>query len=214
VYSLDNIWISLRAGCTTVTTPVSPLPTPTTPPPSPTPMCTATPTPSPTLTPEIKWLDGDFKITHYTFALESDPVYANDPKVSAKGFPPNEKYREGFLYGPYGVLMQGTGLTENGEYVTIDWTKGVPQGKNTFFTHGIGGQGGKPEAWQTIATGDDRLPLGSRIIIEIYRERGVFTVNDTGGGVGACHIDVFVGAITLEEANELGTRYSRVGIVH
>ena len=49
-------------------------------------------------------------------------------------------------------------------------------------------------------------------MIEIYPGR-IFTVIDTGGGVGPNHIDVFVGAITVEEANRLGTRYSRVGIV-
>ena len=56
-------------------------------------------------------------------------------------------------------------------------------------------------------------------MIEIYlsdpnvERRGPFTVADTGGDVGAKHIDVFVGAITIAEADILGLRNSRVGIV-
>jgi 3D (Asp-Asp-Asp) domain-containing protein len=166
----------------------------------------------PSPTPEVKWLEGTFKITHYTFALESDPKYADDEKVSAKGLPSGKKYREGFLYGEHGILMQGTGLAEDGKYITIDWTDG-PQGRDTTFTYGIGGAYADPVAWQTVATGDSRLSAGTEIVIETYRDKGVFTVADTGGGVGEHHIDVFVGAITIDEANNLGTKRSRVGIV-
>jgi 3D (Asp-Asp-Asp) domain-containing protein len=104
-------------------------------------------------------------------------------------------------------------LAEDGNYITIDWSRGGPQGRDTYFTYGIGGVGGIPVAWETVATGDPRLPFGTSIIIEIYQDEGPFQVNDTGGGVGENHIDVFVGAIPIAEADELGTRSSRVGIV-
>ena len=158
---------------------------------------------------KIDWIKGEFKITHYTFALESDPIYANDKKVTAKGL--KEKYRHGFLYnGVTGILMQGTGLAENGKYIQIDWFNGGPNGENTPFTYGIGGRSGTPIAWKTVATSHPDLPQGSKIIIEYYKERGVFTVNDTGGGVKGAHIDVFVGGVTIEEAYSLGTRSSQV----
>lgn len=108
--------------------------------------------------------------------------------------------------------MQGTGLAEDGNYITIDWNRGGPNGRDTYFTYGIGGRYGNPVAWETAATGDPRLPAGTRIAVEIYPGR-VFTINDTGGGVGANHIDIFVGAITIAEADQLGTRTSRVGIL-
>jgi RHS repeat-associated protein len=188
--------------------------------PSPTPTSTPLPTipqcPTPNATPV--WLDGDFMITHYTFALESDPRYANDSKVPANGLPPDKLYRDGFLFGSRGILQQGTGLAEDGDYITIDWyTEGVggvhgPNARDTYFTYGIGGKGGTPVAWQTAATGDTRLPDGTKIQIEAYPDK-VFTINDTGEAVGANHIDVFVGPLTIQEADQIGTLTSRVAIV-
>ena len=56
------------------------------------------------------WMDG-FVITHYIIITETDPVFANDKKVKAKGL--EGEYREGFLFKEKtGVLFQGTGLTE------------------------------------------------------------------------------------------------------
>jgi RHS repeat-associated protein len=175
--------------------------------PSPTPTCTLTPTP---LAPQ--WLDGEYHVTHYTFALESDPEYANDPKVTANGLPSDKTYRYGFLFGPAGILMQGTGLAEDGNYITIDWGHGRPQGENTYFTYGIGGRYSQPVAWQTVAAGDPRLPAGTRIIVEVYPDI-VFTVADTGEMIGPRNIDIFVGAVTLAETYQLGTYESRVAIV-
>jgi hypothetical protein len=43
---------------------------------------------------------------HYPYALESDPRYANDAKVSANGLPPDKLYQDGFLFGPRGILQQ------------------------------------------------------------------------------------------------------------
>jgi 3D (Asp-Asp-Asp) domain-containing protein len=108
--------------------------------------------------------------------------------------------------------MQGTGLAENGQYITIDWINSDVQSGNWVFTNGIGGQSGKPEAWQTVATGDLRLPQGTKIVIEAYPGI-IFVVNDTGSGVGANHIDVFIGAVPIEEADQYGTKNSRIAII-
>ena len=198
----------------TPTNPPTPVQTPsaTTPPsavplPSPTSTCTPTPT---SFTPQ--WLEGEYHITHYIFALESDPEYANDPKVSANGLPSDRKYRQGFLYGPAGILLQGTGLAEDGNYITIDWQNGGSQGNGIYFKYGIGGSSAPPVAWQTVAAGDPRLPAGTRVVIEVYPDK-VFTVTDTGGSIGPRNIDIFVGAMTLAETYQLGTYTSRVAIV-
>ncbi len=195
------------------TIPPSPLPSPST-----TPSRTWTPIPvlratvTVTQTPTPTWLGGEFIITHYTFALESDPLYANDARVSANGLPAGSFYREGFLYGDRGILLQGTGVAEDGNYITIDWTRGGPNAQDTYFTYGQGGAGGNPVAWETVASGDPRLPAGTRIAIELYPGR-IFTVNDTGGAIGPGRIDVFIGAVTIAEADQFGRRVSRVRIV-
>jgi 3D (Asp-Asp-Asp) domain-containing protein len=153
----------------------------------------------------------DYQITHYTLALEDDPLYANDELVDAKGL--NEKHRRGFLYGGRGVLMQGSGLASNGQYITIDWGKGGPKGANTTFKYGIGGARGSPEEWKSIAVDPTVIPLGSRVEIEIYKDKGPFQANDTGKKIKGRHIDIFVGGVTVAEANQLGTKRSKVTIL-
>lgn len=109
-------------------------------------------------------------------------------------------------------MLQGTGLAEDGNYITIDWQNGGPQGQNTHFKYGIGGSYSPPVAWQTVAAGNPKLPAGTRIVIEVYPGK-VFTVADKGGAIGPYNIDIFVGAITLAETYKLGTYTSRVAIV-
>lgn len=168
-------------------------------------------TPSARSEPRIEWFDSPFEITHYTIALEDDPIYANDPLVQAPGL--NEKHREGFLYSNKGVLMQGSGQTSSGEYITIDWSAGGPRGKNTHFTYGLGGASGKPEAWKTVASDPGVVPQGSRLVVDIYRDRGEFLANDTGGAIKGHHLDVFVGGVPIADAYALGTKSSRVGLI-
>ncbi len=64
-----------------------------------------------------------------------------------------------------------------------------------------------------MATVDPRLPKGTEIIIDSYKEKGVFRVTDTGGGLQPGQIDVFVGEMTIADADMLEVRYSPVGIV-
>lgn len=78
-------------------------------------------------------------------------------------------YRYEFLYGNKGVLMQGTGLTEDGRYITIDWNRGGPMGAETTFTEGIGGRGGNPRPWKTVAADPNELSL-QRLLLGARQE--------------------------------------------
>lgn len=153
----------------------------------------------------------EYRITHYTMALEDDPRYANDPLVTANGIP--GRHRSGFLFGGRGIIMQGTGLASDGQYITIDWSHGRPRGTSTWFKYGMGGAHGSPVPWRTIAVDRRIIPLGSQVEIEIYKDRGPFQANDTGQAITGRHIDVFVGPVTVDEANRLGTKHSKVRIL-
>ncbi len=192
---------------------------------TPTPTYTPTPTSTPTPTPlSIEWFEGDWRITHYIYVLESDPMFAGDDRVTVPGLSENETYRRNFIYGrdptgPRGVVFQGTGRAENGKYITIDWWN-TPQDaidsgriEEYLFTYGEGGAYAGSVPWETVATLDPRLRPGDKIVIEIYPGR-IFTVTDRGGDLAPSdHIDVFVGEMTLAEGDALGTKYSRVGKV-
>jgi 3D (Asp-Asp-Asp) domain-containing protein len=148
---------------------------------------------------------GNFLITHYTFALESDPIHAHSPKIHAPGLPADKKYRASFLGTPYGVEMQGTGLAEDGKY--IKWAGG---GR---YEYGIGGAAGEPRPWQTVAVDPSLIPYGSKLEIEVYKDKGLFEANDTGGGIRGKHLDVFAGAIPIKGAYALGIKHSPVRLV-
>jgi 3D (Asp-Asp-Asp) domain-containing protein len=167
--------------------------------------------PAAAATPQIEWLPQPFTITHYTFALESDPIHASSPLVQAAGL--KEKHRESFLYGDRGILMQGTGQASNGQYITIDWSKGGPAGRDTAFTYGIGGRNGHPVPWKTVASDPAVVPTHSRVLIEAYQDKGEMVANDTGGAITGNHLDLFIGGATIAEAFQLGTKTSRVAIL-
>ncbi len=167
--------------------------------------------PAPAASPQINWLPQPFTITHYTFALEDDPIHASSPLVSAPGLA--EPHRESFLYGDRGILMQGTGQASNGRYITIDWNHGGPNGRNTAFTYGIGGSNGNPVPWKTVASDPSVVPTNSRVLIEAYQDKGEMVANDTGGAINGPHLDLFIGGATIAEAFQLGTKTSRVAIL-
>jgi 3D (Asp-Asp-Asp) domain-containing protein len=150
-----------------------------------------------------------FTISHYSLALEGDPLYQDDIMVFAPGL--NERHKYGFLYGEHGITRQGTGVALDGKYITIDWENS--DFVNTLaFEYGVGGKGGKPIAWKTVATGDPRLPMGTKFVLDIYPGI-IFIVNDTGEFIGENHIDIFVGALTISETYELGVKESLVTIL-
>lgn len=166
---------------------------------------------APAASPQVQWLPQPFTITHYTFALEDDPIHASSPMVRATGLA--EPHRESFLYGDRGILMQGTGQASNGKYITIDWSQGGPAGRNTAFTYGIGGRNGTPVPWKTVASDPSVVPTNSRVLIEAYQDRGEMVANDTGGAIQGHHLDLFIGGATIAEAFQLGTKTSRVAIL-
>jgi hypothetical protein len=102
---------------------------------------TGTPIPPPTLPPNIEWLPNNFTITHYSFALESDPRYENDKLVSVPGLPENVMYKRNFIWGDRGIIQQGTGLAEDGQYITINHLESTidfnnPTNNKFIFTYG------------------------------------------------------------------------------
>ncbi len=145
---------------------------------------------------------GNFLLTHYTFALESDHVHAGSPKISAPGLPKDKKYKKSFLASPYGIKMQGTGLADDGHYIRY-------QGNGTY-AYGVGGAAGAPSAWKTVAVDPHVIKLGSHLDIAAYKSKGTFEAKDTGGAIKGKHIDVFAGAVPIKEAYALGTKHSDV----
>jgi RHS repeat-associated protein len=164
---------------------------------------------SETYTPEIDWLDEEFKITYYTLAYETDPAYADAYLIYVTGLPTNVQYNWKFIES---VKMQGTGLGRDGKYITIDWNRTQATG-DYVYTYGQGGAYGAPIAWQTVATTNPDLPPGTIITISDYPGM-YFTVTDTGGGLASNQIDIYIGLESMSTATELGARKgSRVGIV-
>jgi len=145
---------------------------------------------------------GNFLLTHYTFALESDPVHNGSPKVSAPGLPGDKKYKKSFLGSPYGIKMQGTGLADDGQHIRY-------QG-NGHYAYGVGGAAGAPSAWKTVAVDPSVIKLGSHLEIEAYKSKGTFEAKDTGGAIKGKHIDMFAGAVPIKTAYALGTKHSDV----
>jgi peptidoglycan hydrolase-like protein with peptidoglycan-binding domain len=148
---------------------------------------------------------GNFLLTHYTFALESDPIHAKSPKVQAPGLPAGKKYKQSFLGSPYGIKMQGTGLADDGQYIHY-------KGSNSYG-YGVGGAGGAPAAWKTVAVDPHVIKMHSHLNIETYHSKGTFEAKDTGGAIKGKHIDVFAGAIPIKQAYALGTKHSDVFLV-
>lgn len=151
-----------------------------------------------------------YKITFYIQVREDDPKFADSYNVYVPGL--NEKYNYEFIYNEnFGIFMQGSGKAKNGKDITIDWINSNPAKGEWKFTYGLGGSYGTPIPWKTVASGDDRLPPGTRIAIEGFPGM-IFTVSDTGSGVGDNHIDIFIGPVFIKDAFDLGEIYRYIGI--
>ena len=206
-----------------------------------------------TLTPteNIEWLELDSMLTYYYYPNENDPAFQvgtdleydnnpnaiyspgaewGDPYVNVKIWDganswdyDEYKHKYGFIFSDYGVAMQGTGITEQGKYISVaEWYTTFTYGKpldeisrdEWFFTYEIGGSYEEPEAWKTVAAQDDRFYNGARIIIEKYSDYGEFIVTDTGSGLGPNHLDIFIGQSRTIDAMAYGVQYSRVAIIN
>ena len=161
---------------------------------------------------DVKWVSGgaNFQVTHYTYALESDPIHSGSEaeKIEAPGLG-GAKYKRGFLGAKYGVGMQGTGLAEDGKYIMYNGRKdGAIQ-----YKYGIGGAYRKiTKPYEQIAVDKSVIPYGSQVYVENYPDK-VMSADDCGGAIKGNHIDVFAGAVPIKTAYALGTKYGRVGIV-
>jgi len=161
---------------------------------------------------------GDYLITHYNYALESDPFFsgcnncydANIP-VWENGRIEYKTHNLAFVYGVpdegsvsgfnWGVYQEGTGITKDGKYISIDYQHKTLEDR-IVFTYNEGGRcthlGYRAEAWKTVAASNSRLTCGSQITIDRYPGI-IFTVTDTGSEVGDEHLDVFVGPMNVED---------------
>jgi len=188
----------------------SPSPSPTTPP-----TATCTPTVIPTPTPTLILL-GQWKITYYVIALETE--FPAD-YVHVGGL--QGTYRRQFIYSPAGVYGQGTGKSESGQYITIDWTTNNQKYgskwldpnfnvANIYFKTGKGGANGSPTAWETVAISqnEQQLGYGNSVMIEGYNQ--IFKVEDTGTFTDTSHLDVFIGEVPRQVALGYGTQYRNV----
>ena len=176
----------------------------------------------------------NWTISYYVNAREDDKYFQKqetDPngnpfpfKIGQKGplpgLNPSHLYDLNWAYGWKGVLTQGTGFSSYGEYVTKDWNQSTPD--KIYFTYGKGGKWGPPVAWQTVASGDDRLRpkiinnkyVPKLIKISMLANCGTFAVTDIGQQVGQSHVDVFIGDQPIKTADDMGicTDCSKVSV--
>jgi len=181
----------------------------------------------------------DILITHYTFALETDPYFRRFDNGSYDAYIPmlengsinrNHQYNNGFVYGApcpscesgfnFGVYQEGTGITKDGKFVSngprdVLTNDGIDDGKHVFV-YGEGGSCGVHQvAWHTVAAkhkeGEEiKFPCFSKVFIDAYPGI-IFTVTDTGSDLNESHLDVFVGPMNVDEFNN---RFSAPGSTH
>jgi 3D (Asp-Asp-Asp) domain-containing protein len=169
-----------------------------------------------TPTPIISELIGGWKITHYNYALENDPQFPAGDKIPIPGLDPSKVYRRQFIYSPAGIIKQGTGLSEEGEYITIDQWKNLQKyGSdwmdntsivNWYFTYGKGGAFAESVPWATVAITKNEPQLKGGDIVKIEGYNQTFTVTDTGSFTDTSHVDMFIGPTTYAEALAAGTQ--------
>jgi hypothetical protein len=185
--------------------------------------CTASPTsipnppPTPTSGQTLIYL-GEWKITHYNYALEADSQFPANDRLPVSGLDQSRNYRRQFIYSQAGIYGQGTGKAEGGEYITIDHWKNLqlygPGWENTnpaywFFMYGKGGRFKEGTPWASVAMAqtESQLRYGDKVKIGLYAGQ-TFEVTDTGTFPDTSHLDVFIGETTHQYALELGTRFN------
>ncbi len=182
-----------------------------------TPTSVSSPTPASTGSQTLIYL-GEWKITHYNYALESDSQFPADDRVPVSGLVQDRMYRRQFIYSPPGIYGQGTGRAESGEYITIDHWRNLqtygPGWENTnpaywYFTYGKGGRFKEGTPWASVAMAqtESQLRYGDKVKIGLYMDR-TFEVTDTGTFTDTSHLDVFIGETTHQYALDLGTKFN------
>jgi|GEM_PF-5581100 len=148
---------------------------------------------------------GTFTITAYNISHEAD--FNSGNLINVQGL--EGEYDRDFIVD---VMMQGTGVTNDGTYITIDWNVGLqelPTPENTVFTiidgpHGASGR--VLEDGVSIAVDPQVIPLGSWVNIEGIGPR---RADDTGGRINGNHIDLYMNT-TRAECFEFGTQTRNV----
>lgn len=171
------------------------------------------------------WIQGGarFKVTHYSYAVEDDPFYANHGLTDTVKVPElgNREFSRGFLginkdgsvlpsSQNVGVTMQGTGQTLQGDHIKYAGKSG---GKATFAP-GVGGAHATiTRPFEQIAVDPSVIPYGTKVYVEEYGK--VMSADDTGGAIKGNHIDIFAGPQTYGNICRLlgKIQSSRLGIV-
>lgn len=148
-------------------------------------------------------------------ALESDPFFqgcdncydANIP-IWENGQIVYHTHNNAFVYGTpdaesvsdynWGVYQEGTGITKDGRYISIDPDHETEDNRTVFIYQEGGSCRIHQNAWGTVATGDPRLECGDKVTIDAYPGM-IFTVTDTGSEVSVEHLDVFVGPMNVAD---------------
>jgi 3D (Asp-Asp-Asp) domain-containing protein len=162
---------------------------------------------------------GETYITHYHIALEWDPQFPANDKVPVSGLDQSKRYRRQFIYSFAGIYGQGTGKSEDGTYITINHTKNKQEYGNDwlntnparwYFIYGKGGRNKNPIPWKTVAMNEAQTGLNWNDRVEIEGYSQTFEVTDTGTFPDTEHLDVFLGEVFHQDANQYGTVYRDV----
>ncbi|MET3383052.1 3D domain-containing protein [Variovorax paradoxus] len=146
------------------------------------------------------WYESTFLLTGYNVCNESD---FSGTLVTANGL--SNQHRDDFLFGARGVVMQGTGMALNGQYVRPTrvgsaWatnSRGNPTrmanpGGVTFaYTTGVHGAFGAVTTGRSIAVDPRVIPPHGKVEIDSI---GTRYADDRGSRIQDYHIDNFLGA--------------------
>jgi 3D (Asp-Asp-Asp) domain-containing protein len=151
------------------------------------------------LTLKEAWYQSTFLITGYNVCAEVD---FSGKLVEATGL--REKHKDDFLFGAAGVPMQGTGLTEDGQYIRLKHFGGgwhvnkrghrdsanSPSAVSFQYADGVMGAYGAVSENHSIAVDPTVIPRHAKVLIDGVGER---FADDTGSAIRHYHIDNFLG---------------------
>ncbi len=145
------------------------------------------------------WYEAPFLITAYNCCDEAEFC---GPLVPGRGI---GLHKRDFLFGGYGIIMEGTGRTCDGRFVQVTnpqvlhWNpsyNGISNPDDAVFEYVDGPEGAFAPviAGESIAIDPSILPPLHQVHIMGPRHIGVRRADDTGGAIRGFHFDHFVGA--------------------
>ncbi|RQO43973.1 hypothetical protein DBV14_25635 [Variovorax sp. KBW07] len=146
------------------------------------------------------WYESTFLITGYNVCNESD---FSGALVAANGL--SNQHRDDFLFGARGVVMQGTGMALNGQYVRPTrvgsaWATNThgnptrmanPGGVTFAYASTVQGSFGAVTVGHSMAVDPSVIPPHRKVEIESI---GARYADDRGSRIRGYHIDNFLGA--------------------